>query len=175
MTNQWLKRAGLKSETEGFLINAHDQAIKSNYYSSNCKILKDGTDQTQCAEFVVNFRKLLTILWHGALSWPKLNTYTETIKPQRTLELTYIHTYIHTYFIVTYPKGLFRNKEMTIDTNQKWYEHEPQTVTEKDNITILWDMPIQTYREIKANRPDIVIKNKQEKNCLLIDVSIKLK
>ena len=171
MTNQWLKRAGLKSETEGFLINAHDQAIKSNYYSSNCKILKDGTDQTQCAEFVVNFRKLLTILWYGALSWPKLNTYTDTIKPQRTLELTYIHT----YFIVTYPKGLFKNKEMNIDTNQKWCEHEPQIVTEKDNITILWDMPVQTYREIKANRPDIVMKNKQEKNCLLIDVSIKLK
>ena len=88
---------------------------------------------------------------------------------------TYTGTYKHTYFIVTYPKGLFRNKEMNIDTNQKWYEHEPQTVTEKDNITILWDMPIQTYLEIKANRPDIVIKNKQEKNCLLIDVSIKLK
>ena len=106
MTNQWLKRAGLKSETEGFLINAHDQAIKSNYYSSNCKILKDGTDQTQCAEFVVNFRKLLTILWYGALSWPKLNTYTDTIKPQRTLELTYIHTYIHTYLPTYLPTYL---------------------------------------------------------------------
>ena len=33
---------------------------------------------------------------------------------------------------------------------EKWYEHEPQTVTERDNITILWDMPIQTDREIKA-------------------------
>jgi len=64
---------------------------------------------------------------------------------------------------------------MNIDTNEKWYKHEPQTVTEKDNITILWDMPIQTGSEIKANRPDIVIKNKQEDKCLLIDVSIKLK
>ena len=34
MTNQWLKRAGLKSETEGFIIAARDQAIKTNYYSS---------------------------------------------------------------------------------------------------------------------------------------------
>ena len=33
-------------------------------------------------------------------------------------------------------------------------------------------MPIKTDREIKANRPDIVIKNKQEKSCLLIDMSI---
>ena len=33
-------------------------------------------------------------------------------------------------------------------------------------------MPIQGDREIKANRPDIVIKDKQEKSCLLIDMSI---
>ena len=63
-------------------------------------------------------------------------------------------------------------KEMNIDTSEKWSEQEPQTVTDKDKITILWDMPIQTDREIKANRSDIVIKNKQEKCYLLIDMSI---
>ena len=63
-------------------------------------------------------------------------------------------------------------KELNINVEEKWYEHEPQTVTERDNITILWDMPIQTDREIKANRPDIVIKDQQEKSCLLIDMSI---
>ena len=33
-------------------------------------------------------------------------------------------------------------------------------------------MPIQRDRVIEANRPDVVIKNKQEKSRLLIDVSI---
>ena len=33
-------------------------------------------------------------------------------------------------------------------------------------------MPIQTNCEIRANRPDIVIKNKQEKSYLLINMSI---
>ena len=33
-------------------------------------------------------------------------------------------------------------------------------------------MPINTDREIKANRPDIVIKNRKENLCTLIDVSI---
>ena len=31
-------------------------------------------------------------------------------------------------------------------------------------------MPIQTDREINANRPEIVIKNKKEKGYLLIDM-----
>ena len=33
-------------------------------------------------------------------------------------------------------------------------------------------MPIQTDKEIKANRPDIVVKDKKERTCLLIDMSI---
>ena len=61
-------------------------------------------------------------------------------------------------------------KEMNVDSNENWYEHEPQTVTEKDKITMLWNMPIQTDREIKANGPEIIINNKQEKSCLLIDM-----
>ena len=36
-------------------------------------------------------------------------------------------------------------------------------------------MQIQTDREKNANRPDLVIKNKEEKRCLLIDVPSPLK
>ena len=64
-------------------------------------------------------------------------------------------------------------KELNINAEEKWYEHEPQTVTEKDNITICGICQYrQTDREIKANRPDVVIKDKQEKSCLLVDMSI---
>ena len=42
MTNQWLKSGGLRSETEGFIIAAQDQAIKTDYCRRN--ILNDGTD-----------------------------------------------------------------------------------------------------------------------------------
>ena len=57
---------------------------------------------------------------------------------------------------------------------EQWYEHDPQTVTVKDSVTILWDMPIHTGRTITANRPDIVLKNKKDKTCLLIDMTISL-
>jgi hypothetical protein len=29
-----------------------------------------------------------------------------------------------------------------------------------------------TYRDVTANRPDIIIKNKKEKTCILIDVGV---
>jgi hypothetical protein len=29
-----------------------------------------------------------------------------------------------------------------------------------------------TYKDVKANRPDIITKNKKEKTCILIDVAI---
>ena len=46
-----------------------------------------------------------------------------------------------------------------IKVADKWYEHTPKTVTENENetCTILWDMPLYTDKEIKSNRPDIII------------------
>jgi hypothetical protein len=40
------------------------------------------------------------------------------------------------------------------------------------NNNVLWNQGIQTDREVLANRPDIIVKNKKDKTCLLIDVAI---
>ena len=63
-------------------------------------------------------------------------------------------------------------KRYKIKAPEKWYEHQPSTVTESDEVTILWDMPIHTDRELKANKPDIVIKDKKENRCVIIDVAV---
>ena len=47
-----------------------------------------------------------------------------------------------------------------------------QSVTENEDVTILWDMPIHTDRKITANRPDIVIKDHKTKTCKLIDMAV---
>jgi len=36
----------------------------------------------------------------------------------------------------------------------------------------MWDIPVITDRTILTNRPDIVLRDKKEKTCLLIDVII---
>jgi hypothetical protein len=39
-------------------------------------------------------------------------------------------------------------------------------------ITVLWNLGVQTDREVLENRPDTMIKNKKDKICLLIDVVV---
>jgi len=48
----------------------------------------------------------------------------------------------------------------------------PKTVYEEGDVTVLWNEAVHTEREVTANRPDIIIKNKKEKTCTLIDVAI---
>jgi len=43
---------------------------------------------------------------------------------------------------------------------------------EGGDVTVLWNQAVHTDREVTANRPDIIIKNKKEKICTLIDVAI---
>ena len=45
-------------------------------------------------------------------------------------------------------------------------------VYEEGDVTVLWNQAVHTNREVTSNRPDIVIKNKKEKTCTLIDVAI---
>ena len=65
-------------------------------------------------------------------------------------------------------------KEFGIEVKERWYEHEPKTVIENDSVSILWEMSLHTDRTIAANRPDTELKNKRDKTCLLIDMTIPL-
>lgn len=148
-THNWLSTPGLKSETEGFIIAAQDQCIKTNYYRN--KILKDGTDPM--CRICGQFQETIDHLISGCPELAK----TEYIQ-RHNKAAAYLHWTIC--------------KHYNIKVQDKHYDHEPATVTENQTATILWDMPIQTDKEIKANRPDIVVKDKKERTCLLIDMSI---
>ena len=61
-------------------------------------------------------------------------------------------------------------KDHDREITDKWYEHEPETVmhNKDNNITIMWDMPVNTDRTITANRPDIIVKDSVNSTCCLI-------
>jgi hypothetical protein len=48
----------------------------------------------------------------------------------------------------------------------------PEPVYEEGDVTVLWNQAVHTDREVTANRTAIMIKNKKEKTCALIDLAI---
>ena len=56
-----------------------------------------------------------------------------------------------------------------LDKKNKWYEHAPDSVSENDEVKLLWDVNIQCGHVIEARRPDIVVVNKQERKYTIIN------
>jgi hypothetical protein len=46
----------------------------------------------------------------------------------------------------------------------KFYTHTPKSVYEEGDVTVLWNQTVHTDREVTANRPDIIIKNKKRES-----------
>ena len=131
------------------VIAAQDQSLATRSYHHN--IIKDGTDPKcrMCNQYDETIDHIVS-------GCPTL-ARTEYIQ-RHNRAAGYIHWKICKHF------GL--------PAADKWYEHKPETVTENTSVTVLWDMPVNTDREIKANRPDIIIKNKEDKTCLMIDMTV---
>jgi hypothetical protein len=48
----------------------------------------------------------------------------------------------------------------------------PKSVCESEDVTVLQNQEVHIGREVVDKRADIIIKNRKEKTCILIDVAI---
>ena len=67
---------------------------------------------------------------------------------------------------------LKRETEALITADVQWFEDQPETVLENDDYKLLRDYNIQTDHQISARRPDLVVINKQEQACQVIDIAV---
>ena len=65
---------------------------------------------------------------------------------------------------------LARNRNF--DAGDKWYEYESERVLENEDYKILWDFSIQTDHVIEARRADLVVVDKKERSCKIIDFAV---
>ena len=149
MTHQWLKSSGLKAETEGFIVAAQDQSLPTKAYQHHVLKIHNDPMCRICGKFEETIDHIVS-------GCPEL------AKTEYIARHDKVAAYIHWEIC----------KKYGLETPSQWYKHQPCVVAENKDITILWDMPIHTDREIKANRPDIVIRLKKEKISLLIDISV---
>jgi hypothetical protein len=49
--------------------------------------------------------------------------------------------------------------------------HTPQAVLENGRVKLLWDFTIKTDYYLRHNRPDIVVREKEERICNVINIA----
>ena len=128
---------------------AQDQAISTNYFKN--KILKEETG-SKC-RLCKQHEETIDHLTSGC---PIL------AKNEYLMRHNKVCTHLH-YSVC---------KALDNETTDKWYTHMPKPVCEEGDVTMLRNQVVHADREVKANRPDMIIKNKKEKICTLIDVAI---
>ena len=148
-THQWLRSSGLKGETEGFILEAQDQSLFTRNYHAN--VIHNGADP-KCRFCDKKLEKIDHLVSGCSILTP--NEY----KNHHDRVSQYLHWKICRHY--------------SISTPSNWYEDHPDPVTEGKDVSILCNFPIHTDRTIQANRPDIVIKDKRNDTCLLIDMSV---
>ncbi|XP_063967036.1 uncharacterized protein LOC135156948 [Lytechinus pictus] len=146
-THQWLKSAGLRGETEGFVYAIQDQVVRTRAYEKS--ILRTDTDDTcrMCGK--------------------ETETIMHLVSACSTLAGTeYITRHDNIAKLIHWQLLKDRGK-MTCD--HAW-EHQPQTINTINNSTIYWNCGILTDRTINCNKPDIIVRDNNVVN--IIEVSV---
>ena len=62
-------------------------------------------------------------------------------------------------------------QKFNIPCKDKWYDHYPEGFIENDQVKVFWDFRIQTDHQIEHNRLDVVVLDKIERSCYVIDIT----
>ena len=61
-------------------------------------------------------------------------------------------------------------RKCNFKAGDKWYKHEPGSVSENEDYKILWGFSIQTDHE--AGRLDLVVVDQKRRTCKIIDFAV---
>ena len=146
---KWLKDSRLKGNTESMVFALQYQVIKTRYIEKNIYHTRKDDTCRLCNEYKETIHHIV-----GGCP-----IYANTIYLRR-------HNNVAKYI---YNKIC---EESGLPSMNQLYDVEPHPVVENNESKVLWDLRIQTDKEITAVRPDIVFMNKKDKIALLIDIAV---
>ena len=145
---KWLREGNIKGETESLIFVVQKQALRMNQIKA--KIHQSQSDE-KC-RMCGNANETIN---HLTNECPKMAQ--KEYKRRHDLVGKKIHWEICREFR---------------KVSKKWYRPEPETVVENEKSKILWDMNIQTDNVIEARRPDVVVIDKANNHCQIIDFAV---
>ena len=149
---EWLTNGYLKKETEGMLMAAQDQALRTNWVSVMIDKRQGSAMCRLCGERDETISHIL--------SECKKLAQNEYKKWRHDKVAAVIHWHLCHKF--------------GFSCGSKNYEHfvdNTIAVLENEAVKLLWDFSMQTESKIEHNRPDIVVIEKKSKTCYIIDVA----
>jgi hypothetical protein len=146
---KWLKKANLSSGTEGLLFAIHDQAIMSGEKAHRLG-LKNNNNYRRCHIFTESISHVL-----GGCGELAQSLYTDRHDEIAKLIFYSISTSLH----IATPTKVESNKA---------------SVFENANFKLLWNFPLQTHNTVEANKPDILLFDKNANKISLFEISCPL-
>ena len=148
-TWKWLGSAGLKIQTEALLCAAQEQALRTKY-------IKHHIDKSIESPLCRLCEERGETVCHIVSECKKLAQKEYKRRHDNVARLIHWHLC----------------KKYNFELTDKWYEHSPKAVMEDNVIKLLWDVNIQCDHVIEARRPDIVIINKLDRTCIIVDIAV---
>ena len=145
----WLKKGRMKRETESLVCSAQDQALNTNAIKS--KIYKE------------NISPLCRLCnKHSETVMHLVSRYENLAQKDYKKRHDKLGLHIHWLLCCKYD----------IECSKNWYEHKTKSIEENEKTKILWDVTIKTGRVIEVRRPNIVVIDKANKTCQIIDIAV---
>ena len=141
-----LQNGNLKRETESLIVAAQNQSIRTN-------LVKAKIDKSQGDSLC---RKVDESIYHIVSGCSKLAQ--KECKRRHDKLGKIVHWKLA--------------RKCNFEAGDEWYEHEPESVFENEDYKIFWDFNIQTDHVIEAQRPDLVVVDKKERSCKIIDFAV---
>ncbi|XP_063604907.1 uncharacterized protein LOC134780228 [Penaeus indicus] len=145
LTWDWLKKGIIKKETEGLIMAAQDQALRTNAIK---KYIDKADISPKCRLCGDRDETISHIITECSALAQKQYKYWRHDK---------VAQIIHWVFC----------GRVGVKRADKWYDHEPEGVIETERYKILWDFKVQTDHQLEHNRPDLVFYDKQQQSLVV--------
>ena len=143
----WLEKVLLKKHTEGLIMAAQSQSIRTKAIKANINKSEEDPQCRMCRAKDETVNHLSEC--------PKL-AQTE-YKRQHSEVAKAVHWDLCSQY--------------GIKCEDKWYEHKSEPVKENSNAKLLWNFKIHADKRLAHNSPDIVLVDKNKDVCHIIDVA----